>query len=175
MSMQRKNKSRLMKNDSSILERMPAEQSRRVMPLIMVFIASAIFLCLCGCGKKAPPFLPGKIFSGKVVNLQGDYQDGMIILKGEIKGQDETEKVETLVSGCRVYYVQYPLDNPPCTNCPIEYHDQQRFGAEVVTKEGFFCKIQDVQGERVYFLKVLLIGPDGSMGPPSERVEVETK
>jgi hypothetical protein len=74
--------------------------------------------------------------------------------------------------GCRVYYAQYPLDNAPCAGCPIEYHGYQEFGPEVITEQGFFCKVPAEISGQVYFLKVRLIGPEQTEGPSSDTVRV---
>ena len=86
-------------------------------------------------------------------------------MKGQISAPKEVE-------GARVYYAQYPLENPPCEGCPIEYQGHHSFGAEVVTEDGFRCRVPvKVQGQ-VYFFRVNLIGPSEAMGPSSDMVKV---
>jgi hypothetical protein len=118
-----------------------------------------------GCGKKGDPFLPLKEVSAKVTGLRGEREKENILLRGEIIAPQEVE-------GARVYYAQYPLENPPCEGCPIEYQGHQSFGAEVVTEEGFLCKVPIKVRGQVYFFRVNLMGPGGKMGPPSETVKV---
>jgi hypothetical protein len=151
------------------------DQRPRIRALPIILLITSLFLILTACGKKAPPFLPQKTFGVKVVNLQAEYQDGTLILKGQLQGLNGVENIQSQVSGCRVYYAQYPLGKPPCPGCPIEFHDYQKFGPEIINDEGFLCKMPDIQTGQIYFLKVLLSGPDGSMGPVSERISIEVQ
>ena len=140
--------------------------------LIMPFLFLGILLASASCGKKAPPFLPKKEFSAKVVNLRGERVNGYIFLKGDVNGLEGPKEAMEQVRGCRVYYAQYPLKDPPCDGCPIEYHGHHTFGPEVITEEGFFCRVPGKIKGQIYFFKVDLIGPDETVGPPSERVKV---
>jgi hypothetical protein len=127
--------------------------------------ALAILVGTLACGKKADPFLPQKGISAKVTDLKGVREKGNILLRGEIRGTKD-------VQGARVYYAQFPLEDPPCEGCPIEYQGHRSFGAEVVTQEGFFCTLPVKVQRQVYFFRVNLIGSGGRMGPPSETVKV---
>jgi hypothetical protein len=117
------------------------------------------------CGKKADPLLPQKEVSAKVTDLRGEWEEGNILLRGEIRGPRD-------VQGARVYYAQFPLEAPPCEGCPIEYQGYQSVGAEAVMEEGFLCTIPARVQRQVYFFRVNLIGAGGRMGPPSETVKV---
>ena len=135
------------------------------MRFLAFLCALAILVPTLACGKKGDPFLPQKEVSAKVTDLRGEREKGNILLKGEIRGPKG-------VQGARVYYAQFPLEDPPCEGCPIEYQGHQSFGAEVVTGEGFFCAFPVKDQRQVYFFRVNLIGPGGRMGPPSETVKV---
>ncbi len=117
------------------------------------------------CGKKGDPFLPKKQFPARVNDLEGERQEEVIVLRGKISGPKG-------VKGARVYYAQYPLEKSPCEECPIKYQGYQAFGAEVVTEEGFLCRIPLKGQGQVYFFGVNLIGPSEAVGPPSETVKV---
>jgi hypothetical protein len=117
------------------------------------------------CGKKGDPFLPQKEISAKVSDLKGERENGDILLKGKISAPQALE-------GARVYYAQYPLENTPCEGCPIEYQGYHGFGAEVFTEGGFICKVPVKGLGQVYFFRVNLIGQEGGIGPPSDRVKV---
>jgi predicted small lipoprotein YifL len=125
----------------------------------------AILVATLACGKKGDPFLPKKEVSARVTDLRGVQEEGNIVLKGQISDPKD-------VQGASVYYAQFPLEDPPCEGCPIEYQGHRSFGAEVVTEEGFFCTLPGKVQGRVYFFRVNLIGPGGRMGPPSETVKV---
>lgn len=138
---------------------------------ILVFFLG-ISLMTPSCGKKEPPSLPRKAFSLSVVDLSGEWTEGFIGLKGVLPEDPESKRAAERVQGCRVYYGQYPLDRPPCPGCPIEYPNRREFGAEVITEQGFSCKLPADKSGQIYFLKVHLIGPNNTVGPPSERVKV---
>ncbi len=143
--------------------------------LIIPFLFLVILFAGTSCGKKTPPFLPKKEFSAKVANLRGEWVKGNILLKGDISGLKKPKRALGQIKGARVYYGQYPLKTPPCDGCPIEYHGDHEFGAEVITEEGFFCKVPVEKKGQIIFLKVHLFGPEGAMGPPSNRVKVIVK
>ncbi|RPI73106.1 MAG: hypothetical protein EHM45_21235 [Desulfobacteraceae bacterium] len=165
----------ILKNEPAVVRSEEGRQGQGIEILWMFFLILGLFLTLSACGKKAPPYLPQKAFGAKVVNLQAEYQNNVLLLKGQIQGLNGLESPETQVSGCRVYYVQYPLEKKPCSGCPIEFRDYQQFGPEVVNKEGFVCQIPDIQTGQIYYFKVLLIGPDGYLGPVSERISIEIR
>ncbi|MBW1768155.1 MAG: hypothetical protein JRJ65_14060, partial [Deltaproteobacteria bacterium] len=125
-----------------------------------------ILLALPMCGKKGPPLLPQKEFPYRVTDLMGEWSEGRILLKGKILGSSGSKKAKDIM-GCRVYYGQYPLENPPCDDCPIEYHESLEFGAEVITEKDFSCIVPEKREGQIYFFKVHLIGPEGILGPPS--------
>lgn len=131
-----------------------------------------IFLLMPSCGKKEPPFLPRKAFSLTVVDLKAEWADGFIGLKGKLPEETDSKRAGERIRGCRVYYGQHSLDKPPCPGCPIEYIHRRDFGTEVITEKGFSCKLPADESGQVYFLKVHLIGPDNTVGPPSARVKV---
>ena len=131
-----------------------------------------ILLAIGACGKKRPPFLPQKKFSVKVADLKGEWAEGYFTLKGHIIGLKGPKKADDLIKGSRVYYGEYPLHDPPCDTCPIEYHGYHEFGPEVITEEGFFCRVPGKVRGRLYYFKVHLIGSEGAVGPSSNRVRV---
>jgi len=134
-----------------------------------------VLLIVVSCGKKAPPFLPTKEFSPKITNLKGEWVGGVVLLRGDISGPTGSKKDTDPVKGCRVYYGQYPLKNPPCAGCPIKYDGYHEFGPEVVTGKGLFCKVPARMKEQIYFFKVHLIGPYNAVGPPSDRIQLDVE
>ena len=139
------------------------------------FILFAILLSSWACGLKRPPTLPQKAFTIKVINLRSEWIEEDLFLKADINGFEEADPEAGLVRGCRVYYRQYPLENPPCTGCPIDYAGYHEFGPEVVTAKGFSCRMPEMVKGEIYFFKVHLIGPDGAVGPPSNRIRVDVE
>lgn len=143
--------------------------------LFISLLFLGVLISAQACGRKGPPSLPKKMFALRVVDLKGAWEEGYISLKGRInapEGPIGAGMAKDLVTGCRVYYQSYPLKEAPCAGCPIEYHRYHGFGAEVVGKEGFICKVPVKSKGEIYFLKVHLIGRGGALGPPSESIKV---
>lgn len=134
----------------------------------------AVFMLSGACGKKAPPTLPrpDRPFECRVFELRAEWQKGHILLQGEIEGLQSPEELEAII-GARVHYAEYPLDDAPCETCPVDYHGYHEYGSEVVAAEGFNCRVPAKMRGNVYFLEVRLIGPEGVLGPPSNRVMVK--
>lgn len=132
----------------------------------------AALMIAASCGKKGAPFIPQKAFALSVTNLQGERGKGYFHLTGNIPGADHSKDAGTSIKGCRVYYAEYAMDNPPCADCPIEYQGYDAFGPEVVTDDGFSCKVPEKAKGRIYFFKVFLVGPEGATGPPSNSVQI---
>ena len=125
-------------------------------------------LLMPSCGKKGPPFLPKEPFDVRVRDLRGEAKEGSVFLKGQVVGTKEGDSVQ----GARVDYAQYPVDEPPCDGCPIQYRGSYNFGPEVITETGFYCEAPvDLRGQLCFF-RVYLIGPDDAVGPVSNTVRV---
>lgn len=147
----------------------------RKIPSIAAFFLLGLILIAAGCGKKGPPLLPQKEFDLRVTNLSGKWEKGYFLLRGELAGSLRPQEVRALIAGCRVYQGQYPLDDAPCAGCPIEYRHRHDLGPEVITEEGFQCRVPGKIKGQVYFFKVHLVGKEGSPGPPSNRIPVTVK
>jgi hypothetical protein len=130
------------------------------------------FLAMAACGKKAPPFLSENRFSAGVTELTAEWDKGEIVLKGFISPVPKSGQVVDYIKGARVYYAQYPLEDTPCAECPVEFHGFDTFGQEVVAEEGFMCRVPGRNQEMVHFFKVHLINAQDAMGPPSNTVKV---
>lgn len=133
-------------------------------------ILIVLIFSMNACGKKAPPFIEKKKFSVKVSGLKADRIGKEIVLKGSLKGNKESISV---IKEGRVYYAQYPANDPPCEDCPIRYQGYDIFGPEIIKGNSFLCKFPTKPGEHIYYLKVYLIGPEGSQGPGSERIMIK--
>ena len=124
------------------------------------------------CGKKGPPTLPVRSFSARVVDLKGERVGNDIVLKGNLTGLGGPEQ-EGSAPGVRVYFAQFPLENPPCADCPIEFQDFYNLGPEVIKEEGFSYRLKERPTGQTYFFRVHIIGPNGTLGPPSNQVQVK--
>jgi hypothetical protein len=128
-----------------------------------------MLLVLPSCGRKADPFLPQEGTNAKVANLSGAWQEGYIELKGSIRDASESEAT---VTGAHVNYAIYPVDEPPCDGCPIDFRGFHTFGSEAVEKGQFSCKIPGVERGNIYYFEVQLVGAKGGLGPASNMVKV---
>ncbi|MBW1803185.1 MAG: hypothetical protein JRJ85_20935, partial [Deltaproteobacteria bacterium] len=97
-------------------------------PYLKYLLYFLLFAILMGCGKKGPPVLVKEDFTSKVSHLKGDWDNGMVLLKGRISGFEGQNRAPGEIKGCRVYYGQYSLKDPPCPTCPIRYHAYHGFG-----------------------------------------------
>ena len=139
---------------------------------LVFFFVLGVFLAIAACGKKGPPFLSKREFSAEVTNLTGEWIKGEILLKGDIRSSSGLRQAGDQIKGSRVYYAQYSLEDPPCAGCPIEFNGYYTFGGEVITEEGFLCRIGGEFQGTICFFKTNLVGAGGEIGPPSNTVEI---
>ena len=139
---------------------------------LIYFSYFLLFTILIGCGKKGSPFLVKEDFTSKVSQLEVAWENGMVLLKGRITDSGGRDDVPMEIEGCRVYYGQYSLQDPPCPTCPIRFHAYHGFGTEVIQKKSFLCRVPGKMKGQIYYFRVHLIGPKGAIGPPSERVKL---
>ncbi len=141
--------------------------SRRLVPVILM----GALLGANACGKKAPPFWPPERVEARVVDLRAEQTERGIRLRGVIQGLRDPNGIQEL-EGARVLYAPYPTEDPPCEDCPIEYRAYQDLGVEAFTADGFQGELPLRPEPQTYFLKVLLIGKGGVLGPASDAVKV---
>lgn len=134
--------------------------------LVALLLLGMVF---CSCGKKGDPFLPAKEPAPKVIGFDGRWTGEDVLLTGRVEDPAKVREGD----GCRVYYAVYPLDAPPCEGCPIEYGGYRSFGREAVTGDVFSFKMPGIRRGNIYYFEARVLGPDGSLGPPSDRVKVE--
>jgi len=133
------------------------------------FVLALTLLISASCGKKGDPFLPQESTNARVDNLKGEWQGGYIELRGSVA---DSSGPDSTITGARVHYAVYPLDEAPCDGCPIEYQGFHTFGSEAVREGRFFCKIPGAVRDNVYFFEVQLAGAKGGLGPPSNQAKV---
>ena len=145
------------------------KEFRWLFPLLLVAALGAG----AGCGKKGAPSLPEKGFEAGVENLSGAWNGPFIELRGDLTGVTDLDEAARRTQGCRVYYGAYDPAEPPCETCPVRYHGYHEFGPDALASGGFLCKVPGKRKDALYFFKVHVIGPEGVLGPASERVKVE--
>ncbi|RPJ22402.1 MAG: hypothetical protein EHM26_01575 [Desulfobacteraceae bacterium] len=128
-----------------------------------------MLLIPASCGRKARPSLPQKTTSARVLDLKGAWQGEYVELKGSVS---DSSGLDQAVTGARVHYAIYPVADPPCDGCPIEFQGFHTYGTEVIREERFFCKIPGALKGNIYYFEVQLTGDKGSPGPPSNRAKV---
>lgn len=141
----------------------------RLPVFLLAAVLAALMALLPNCGKKGPPFLTESKLSLRVDQLKGEWENGSVLLEGYVRGENE---VISRVTGCRVYHVWYPMDNPPCEGCPIDMADFRDIKEMEISGDRFTCEIPGVKKKGIWFFEVRLIGSHGALGPPSERVKV---
>ncbi len=140
--------------------------------LVLGSLLMGSLLITPACGKKGPPYIPKKPITAKVVDLKAERSGNDIVLEGSIGGLGEPGK-EKPFTGLRVYFAQYPLKDPPCADCPIEYKDHYDLGSEVIKGERFLYRLKDRPKDQIYFFRMNIIGPEGNLGPPSNQVQIK--
>jgi hypothetical protein len=142
-------------------------------PRLLIFLTiPVILLAIASCGKKASPFLSQSPFFVKVNDLTGEWNKGEMLLKGSILPSLESGDTADIVKGARVYYAQYPFEDAPCAECPVTFHGYEVFDQEVIVEGDFLCPMPAIEQGMVYFFKIHLMGEEGAMGPPSNRVRI---
>ena len=106
------------------------------------------------------------------MDLKGERVGNDIVLEGNFTGLGGPE-MESPATGVRVYFAQFPLENPPCAGCPIEYRDHYNLGPEVIKKEGFLYRMKERPIGQTYFFRVNIIGQYDTQGPPSNQVQIK--
>jgi hypothetical protein len=139
---------------------------------VYLFILGVVFLAFLACGRKGPPFLPKKTIAMTVRELRGEWENGLVILKGNVVTERDREKNESDVSGCRIYHARYELENQPCEGCPIEYEVLEEKKGKIITNEKFYCEVSGVKGDGIHFFKVRLLGRNATMGPFSNEARL---
>ena len=136
---------------------------------LILILLLAILSIPIACGKKRPPFLPERDLSLGVAQLSVEWIRGGFRLNGNLVGpQNEIEKPSN-IKGCRVFYACYPVDDPPCENCPIEYTLLKEIEGQVISEGRFLCEVLVKKKDGIHFFTVRLIGQKGEIGPCSDR------
>jgi len=133
--------------------------------LVLVFM----LLIPASCGRKAKPSLPQKSTNARVVDLKGEWQGEYVELKGSVS---DSSGLGPAVTGARVHYAVYPVTDPPCDGCPIEFQGFHTYGTEVIREDRFLCKIPGALRGNIYYFEVQLAGEKGVLGPSSNRAKV---
>jgi len=139
---------------------------------IILILLLAILFAPIACGKKGPPFLPENDLSLQVAQLSVDWKDGGFRLKGAIVGFENELEDSTNIKGCRVFYACYPVDDPPCEDCPIEYRVLKEIEGQVISEGRFLCDVLEKKANGIHFFRVCLLGQKGGTGPYSDRAKL---
>ena len=142
----------------------------RQMPIRRLLFSAVILMIFSGCGVKGDPFLTkGKVLTVRVDQLEGAWEDRSLVLKGLIQGDD---KSPSLITACRVYYVWYAMDRPPCEGCPIEMKNFRDITDPIVTDGQFECQLPVFRQKGICFMAVRLMAKEGLLGPSSGRIKL---
>lgn len=142
---------------------------RKMFIWLLVFPA-VVLMIFFGCGRKGPPFLSQeKDVTARVDQLEGVWKDRSLILKGVVQGDDEAL---SLIAGCRVYYVWYSLDRPPCEGCPIDMTNFRDITDQIISDDQFECRLPAFKQKGICFVMVRIMEKEGRLGPASSRIKL---
>lgn len=139
---------------------------------ILLILLLAILFVPIACGKKGPPFFNEKDFSLGVAQLSVEWKEGGFSLQGEIVGPENEIETSSNIKGCRVFYACYPVDDPPCEECPVEYRLLEEIDGQVISEGRFLCEVPEKKENGIYFFTVRLIGQKGEIGPYSDTAKL---
>lgn len=134
-----------------------------LMAILLVTFVSA------SCGKKASPFLPVRVPATAVTGLAGAWDGLDVLLTGRVGDPANIRGRETF----RVYYAAYPPAQLPCEGCPIEFQGYQAFGLDALAGDTVSFRMPGIERGQIYFFEARIAGPEGSLGPPSNRARVD--
>jgi len=92
-----------------------------------------------------------------------------LALKGLIQGDSASR---SFITGCRVYYVWYPLDEPPCEGCPIDMASFRDISDQIIKNDQFECRLPAFKQKGICFVMVRLMEKEGLLGPESNRIKL---
>jgi hypothetical protein len=149
----------------------PPSSGRRPLSSVVCCLCLALSLMLlAGCGRKSSPFLSAqKNVTVRLDQLRGSWKDQALVLNGLVQGDDASN---SLITGCRVYYVWYPLDQPPCDGCPIEMASFRDIADQIIKNDQFECRLPAFQQKGICFVRVRLMEKEGLLGPESSRIKL---
>ncbi len=136
------------------------------------FISLMLVLCLLSCGKKSPPILHERSMPFMLGQLEAEWRDNMVLLKGRIIDAAGNRVTPGGISGCRIYHAAYAMEDPPCEDCPIQYRFVREISGDVVSSEGFSCQVQGIDNKGLHFFRVHLLDRQGAVGPASDAAKV---
>jgi hypothetical protein len=133
-------------------------------------LLAVILMLFSACGVKGEPFLTEqKVLTVKVEQLRGVWDDKDLALNGLVQGGDDSL---SLITGCRVHYIWYSSDQPPCEGCPIEMTSFRDISGQIISDGQFSCELPLFQQKGICFVTVRLMGKAGLQGPSSSRIKL---
>ena len=139
-------------------------------PITWLLFLAFFLVLFAGCGRKSDPFLSGrKNVTVGVDQLRGAWKKQTLVLNGLIRGDKPSR---ALITGCRVYYVWYSLDQPPCEGCPIEMANFRKITDQTIKKDQFECRLPAFRQKGICFVMVRIMEKEGLPGPESNRIKL---
>jgi len=142
----------------------------RKIPIGFLVFLAVVLMVFSGCGRKGPPFISEqKDYNVRVDQLEGAWKDKSLALKGLIQGDDASLAI---ITGCRVYYVWYSLDRPPCEGCPIDMTRFRDITGRIISEDQFECRLPAFKQKGICFVMVRIMEKEGRLGPASGRIKL---
>jgi len=143
---------------------------RRPSSVVRRLFLAFILIFSAGCGVKGSPFIAQqKALTVRVDQLEGAWKDKSLVLKGLVQGDNASL---ALIAGCRVYYVWYSLDRPPCEGCPIEMKNFRDVADQIIIDDQFECRLPAFKQKGICFVMVRFMEKEGRLGPASGRIKL---
>ncbi len=120
-----------------------------------------------GCGKKAPPFVPGNVFAFRVEGLKALAQGDQVLLTGALVPGESRNMEKPVSVKCRVYTLYYPAEKAPCEECPLPFETFEEVQPDILGNGKFQCTFPLGGKKGIYFFMVRLVDRNGNVGPPS--------
>ena len=144
-----------------------------LLPAVCYLFLAVLLIVHAGCGRKSPPFVPQeRDVTAKVAQLEGVWEEKSLILKGLVQGD---AGALSQITGCRVYYVWYPVKQPPCEGCPITMTNFRDVTDRIIGDGKFVCRLPAFKQKGICFVTVRIMEKAGRLGPESGRIKLISK
>jgi hypothetical protein len=142
----------------------------RLVPWALLLFLSV--LCQ-GCGKKAPPFVPGNAVPPRVEGLKAREQGDQVLLTGTLVPGGNRAMAKSAGLKVRVYSLRYSVEDAPCEGCPLPFEKYDEVKLDAVEGGRFQCTLPLEKKTGIHFFMVRLVDRNGNVGPASDTAKLK--